>query len=614
MRTTRDHDGASVDRPPGAPAIPIRVLLVEDQPDDALLLTRQLIAGGYEPLVHRVDTAEAMDSALRSQRWDLILSDYCLPCFDAPGALNVLKESGLDIPFIIVSGNVCEEVAVTAMKAGAHDYLSKGKLARLVPAIAREIREATARAQHRQLRDQCLRDAFHDPLTGLPNRVLFLDRLERAILSVKRRPSDHFAVLCVHLDRLKLISDLFGHLAGDQLLLLTAERLRSCVRPIDTIARIGGNEFHLLLESAPDRRHGEAVAEVIHGTLSQPCRLDGGELLTTVSIGLTTSFLGYDRPADVMRDADTALHQAKTGGRGGHVVFDRSMHAHLRATMEIENELHRAVQSGDFRLHYQPIISLPGSTVCGLEALLRWQRTPESLVSPAEFIEVAEDSGLIVPIGDWVLKTACRQLKAWQGQGLPARRVAVNISARQLLQSHLDRSVQEAVGESGLDPACLELELTESAIMENEEEAGRTLQRIRSTGVRLTLDDFGTGYSSLSLLRREPFDGVKIDRSFVRGLVNSGDDQAIIEAILALSRSLGLSAVAEGVETEGQLAALQVRGCEAVQGFLFSPPVPAETVPRLFAPQERPRHLHMDLVRGASSGPRQSTPRSRRLP
>jgi diguanylate cyclase (GGDEF)-like protein/PAS domain S-box-containing protein len=424
--------------------------------------------------------------------------------------------------------------------------------------------------------EHLIHEAFHDALTELPNRALFLDRLHQAMERSRRRDGPHFAVLFVDLDRFKVINDSLGHIAGDRMLIEMARRLELCLRPGDTIARFGGDEFAILLEDITDLSDATVVAERIHNELAYPMRIRGHEVFTNGSIGIVQSSNQYLRPAEILRDADTAMYQAKALGRGRHAVFHPSMHTHALEQMQLEARIRRALERDEFKLHYQPIMSLDASRIIGVEALIRWEHPEHGLIDPAVFIPAAEETGLLVPIGEWVLRTACTQTRAWQGSGQEQLYVGVNLSARQFKQHDLSQTIAQILRETGLEAKYLHLEITESSIMDNAEATILVLQKLKALGVHISIDDFGTGYSSLSYLKRFPVSTLKIDQSFVRHITSDPADAAISTAIIAMAHSLNLLVTPEGVETEAQLDFLRSYHCDAIQGFLFSRPLPPE--------------------------------------
>ena len=427
--------------------------------------------------------------------------------------------------------------------------------------------------------------AFHDSLTGLPNRAMFTELLKAEMENSKRRRDPHmFAVLFLDLDRFKNINDSLGHTHGDLLLVAFAERLERALRPVDTLARFGGDEFAILLSGISDATDAVRVAQRIQDELSHPFVLDKNSAFASSSIGIALSSSGYDRPEDILRDADTAMYRAKENGKARYEVFDHGMHARAVSRLQLESDLRQAVEQKEFCVYYQPIVSLQTGRLAGFEALVRWNHPRRGLVSPADFIPVAEETGLIVPIGEWVLQEACRHIRQCQ-LAHPTHRslsLSVNLSARQVAQPDLLDRIKEALAVSKLDAHCLKLEITESVVMENAEAAALMFKQLRALGVQLSIDDFGTGYSSLSYLHRFPLNYLKIDRSFVSRLTTENDN-AIVRTISTLARNLGMEVIAEGIETEEQYQQLRLLGCEYGQGYLFSHPVSNEGVAHLLA-------------------------------
>ena len=423
--------------------------------------------------------------------------------------------------------------------------------------------------------ERLLHEAMHDVLTGLPNRALFMDHLKLSVERVKRRDDRLFAVLFLDLDRFKIINDSLGHMVGDQLLVGIARRLETCLRPGDTVARLGGDEFTILLEDLNGAGEAIDVAERLQKSLARPFNLNGHEVFTTVSIGIALSATGYDRPDDVLRDADTAMYRAKMHGKARHEVFDKTMHALAMNLLQMESDLRRAVERDEFFLQYQPIVTLETGVVRGFEALVRWRHPERGLISPDDFIPIAEETGLIIPIGQWVLEEACRQIHLWQEQipQYPPLQISVNLSVKQFMNTDLIEHIKAALEETGVDPHSLKLEITESMVMENVEAAIEMLKQLRGLGIELSIDDFGTGYSSLSYLHRFPISTLKIDRSFVSRMTGNNENAEIVRTIMMLARSLKMDVVAEGIETAEQLAQLKSLECEYGQGYYFSPPL-----------------------------------------
>ena len=427
--------------------------------------------------------------------------------------------------------------------------------------------------------------AHHDALTGLPNRTLFRDRLEQALARAKRH-RHHVAVLCLDLDRFKDINDTLGHPAGDQLLQRVTQRLQGCIREADTIARLGGDEFAIIQTDINQPDGTPVLIERILSALTQPLELDGQEVHTGTSIGIAVYPDNSDDPDQLLKNADIALYRAKADGRSTYCFFEDDMNASLQARRELEQDLRRAVAEDQFLLHYQPIIEVASGAIVGFEALVRWQHPERGLISPAEFIPVCEDTGLIIPLGAWVLREACAQAATWPA----AVKVAINLSPVQVRRGNLEELVEDVLGETGLAPARLELEVTEGVMMHGTEAVRATLDGLKALGAQLSMDDFGTGYSSLNYLRNFPFDRIKIDSSFIDGFDTNQEMAAIVGAIIRLTHTLGLAVTAEGVQTPGQLARLQAERCDEAQGYSISPPVPLADVPAILrrGPTEPP--------------------------
>lgn len=564
---------------------PLHLLILEDRTEDAELMVHELRRAGFDPQWQRVDT-EADFLAHLDQELDIILADYSLPQFDAQRALEHLKKRGLDVPFIIVSGCIGEECAVECMKSGATDYLLKDRLTRLGQAVRKGLEERLLRNDRQRAEEQLAHNAFHDTLTGLPNRVLFLDRAQRCLHQMERRGGYLFAVLDVVLDGFQAINASFGQPAGDKVLIEIGERLVGKVRSGDTVARLGGDEFALLLDDVKDMRNALRVAERLQAELAKPFLVDGREVLTSASVGIAASTSTYKRSADALRDAGTAMARAKRLGSGQVAVFDIRMHTQAVTRLKLETDLRRASDRQEFLLYYQPVVSLQTGRITGFEALLRWQHPERGLISPGECLPVAEEIGLLIPIGQWVLQNASRQLRAWQVEFpvAPPLSMSVNLSCKQFLQSgELLTIVDETLKATGLDPRSLALEVTETVMMENAEAALATLAQLKDRQLRISIDDFGTGYSSLSYLQRLPIDNLKIDQSFVAHMKPAGESLEIVRSIITLAHSLGKDVIAEGVETGEQLALLRSLGCEYGQGYFFSKPLETEATGKLIA-------------------------------
>jgi len=421
--------------------------------------------------------------------------------------------------------------------------------------------------------EQLQHDAFYDGLTGLPNRALFMDRLNNALRRTRRLPDYLFSVFFLDLDRFKMINDSLGHSAGDAVLIETARRLEQCARPGDTTARLGGDEFVMLFEDVKNLENAKRIAERIQRSFIEPFYVNEAEIVSTPSIGIALGSSEYPCGEDLLRDADITMYQAKALGRGRYEVFSPDMRSQAVALIRLESDLRTALERNEFKIFYQPIVALKDSSIVGMEALLRWQHPHQGLVAPSDFIPLAEETGLIVPLGEWLLRTACRQLKAWFDGGVPPLRLAVNISPVQLRDPGFPDMVINVIRESGVNPENLELEITETILMEQSSSIVDVLLKLKALGIHISLDDFGTGYSSLSYLQNLPIDTLKIDRSFINKLAFNREQTNIIETILMLGSNLGMDVVAEGIETVEQWEKLQKMKCSRGQGFLFSHPL-----------------------------------------
>ena len=801
----------------------LRALIIEDSEDDALLLTRYL-QQTYELIHVRVDSAEGLSQALKQGEWDLVLSDHSMPGFDSFAALQIVQQNGRDLPFIIVSGAIGEDLAVAAIKAGAHDYLLKSNLKRLIPAIERELQAAQARRTHFQseqrfratfeqaavgiahvgldgrwlrvnhklcvitgyseeelltrdrpsitypddmpdelnsmqqllagdvpsstkeiryarkdsslvwvsltwsltrtstgepdyfievvediterkeaterlrlfarifdtinegvavtdasnnimlvnpafsaitgysateaigknprilhsgLMDKVFYDkmwqsikktgrwqgeitdrrkngesyiewlsistmkdergefshhiavvsdiserkaaeermvyiAQHDFLTGLPNRMMLHDRLTQAIAHAEREQRK-VAVMFLDLDRFKAINDTLGHLIGDKLLQLVADRINSVARTSDTVSRLGGDEFAIMLPYIENTDDIAMIALKLLASIAGPCVIDGNEIEVTTSIGISVFPEDGIDSESLIAHADAAMYQAKGDGRNNYQFFTREMNRRTLERILIKNKLSHALERNELFLLYQPQVDLQSGHIIGAEALVRWDNPLYGKVLPAQFIPIAEENGLIPPIGEWVLREACRQNQEWRKLGLMKITMAVNLSSVQFRQKNLGEIIKAILSESGLAPSGLELEITESVVMQDAEAAILLLEDMKAMGLKLSVDDFGTGYSSLNYLKRFPIDKFKIDQSFVRDLTTDTDDAVIVSTIISMAHSLKLKVIAEGVETAEQLAFLKQQGCDEIQGYYFSQPVSAEEFRKLLS-------------------------------
>ena len=445
---------------------------------------------------------------------------------------------------------------------------------------------------------QLLHDAFHDALTELPNRALFLDRLKLAIARAKRHDEHRFTVLFLDLDRFKIINDSLGHMIGDQLLIGVANRLKSVIRAGDTISRLGGDEFTILLEDLTDGTEVIRIAERIQECIGLPFKLSNHEAYTTVSIGIVAGTSDYDRPEDILRDADTAMYRAKAAGKARYEVFENTMYTRAVSLLQIETDLRQALERNELVLYYQPILTLNDEAIRGFEALIRWQHPTLGLVPPNDFIPLAEETGLILPIGRWVIQKACQQIRCWQNMfpQHPPLHISVNVSAKQLLEAGLVDYIQEVILEQQIPPHCLKLEITETSLIDKVERVKEVLETLRAQGMDISIDDFGTGYSSLSYLRNFPISTLKIDRSFIHSITADPDTAEFARTIVTLARNLNLSVVAEGIETAEQAAQLKTIACDYGQGYLFSKPQSADKITTLLHEHEQ---RHVAVKRGA---------------
>jgi diguanylate cyclase (GGDEF)-like protein len=556
------------------------VLLIEDSEDDAALEILELTRAGFAVTSERVDTAAALIAALERARWDLAIADFSMPQFSGTKALAILRQFDAEMPFVFVSGTIGEDAAVAAMKGGAQDYIMKGSLKRLVPAVERELREVEVRRSRKRAEERLAHLAYHDALTDLPNRMLLHDRLTQAMLAFHREKQP-LALMVLDLDNFKAINDSLGHHAGDRILQQVAARLRTVLRDTDTVARLGGDEFALMLPHT-DLAGATATAEKLLQRLKSPYMLDERSLIVGASIGLA-AFPEHSTVAEtLLQQADIAMYAAKSGGLGlAAYSADRDRQAHRR--LAVISDLREAIACDQFVCYYQPIVNLTTGAVIALEVLARWQHPEQGLLPPSEFIDLAEQTGLIEPLTMLLLEKA---LTEWMVEGARVEMpIAVNLSARHLRDPNLPDRIADVLRARSVAPSGLILEITENFIMSDPVRSVASLSRLHEMGVTLALDDFGTGYSSLSYLRRLPLDELKIDRSFVMGL--DTEDDAIVRSTIELAHNLGLMVVAEGVESPAIYGRLRDLGCDAGQGVFICAPEPAAAI-RAWA-MKRPR-------------------------
>jgi diguanylate cyclase (GGDEF)-like protein len=551
----------------------MKVLLVEDNLGDACL-TRQMLAEagpGRFDMTHVELVSEALQLLSRAH-FDIVLQDLSLPDGQGLEILGRVQEKAPHMPIVVLSGCDNEELAFETVRKGAQDYLVKGQGDGNL--LVRTIRYAIER---KRMEERLTYLVQCDTLTGLANRTSFREHLLQALARGKRtdRP---VGLMFLDLDRFKAVNDTFGHDAGDLLLKTAADRLKACVREVDTVARMGGDEFTVLLESFSGMRDISACADRILESLARPFILERNEVSVAASIGIAVYPLDGDKPHDLLKNADTAMYRAKEEGGNSYQFYTIAMNDSIVQRVALERDMRQGLSRREFLLHYQPQLDLGSGRIIGMEALLRWRHPERGLLAPAAFIPLAEEKGLIVPLGNWVLHTACLQNRIWQEEGMDRMHVGVNMSPRQFLNDDLVGTVARALKGSRLDPKYLELELTEGALMGDTQAAASTLAEFRAMGIRNSVDDFGTGQSSLGRIRHLPLDTLKIDQSFVREITTRPKDAAIATAIIALAHSLGLKVIAEGVETQGQLDFLRTLNCDAVQGYLISPPLPVEAI------------------------------------
>lgn len=674
---------------------PLNVLYIEDSAEDAELTTAELVRGGFSPYTERVENRAELIAALTRRNWDVILCDFHLPGFGAEAALTALKESGRDIPFIITSGVVEAEDAVSLLKQGAHDFMNKEALARLVPAIEREIRDSDVRQQRRLAEDRVrilssavqqspvsvvitdregkiqyvnpkfeqitgytsaeaigrdlgftqldqsnaeamamlrarindgtewrgefcsirrdgqvfwenvsisplrndhaeithfiiikeditvrrsyeerLRKQAHfDDLTGLANRVLMLEKLNQGLESARRNQS-HAALLCIDLDRFKDVNDSFGHGCGDAVLKESASRLIACMRHGDTLARMGGDEFIVILPNTTSDEDSEKLAEKIIQAFSQPFHVTDKEYIVTASIGIARYPQDGNNASILQRNADLAMYKAKELGRNRFHCYAEKINTELMERLELEARLRKSTLYNELEIHYQPIFDIQKGEIVGFEALVRWRQANGNLWMPGQFIPVAEDIGVIQDIDKWMMATACREAGVMMNESRHPLRLALNVSPKQLQIPGYAQFVMEQLAINNLKPAQLELEITERIIMLNDQQTQLNIDELCKLGIRLSIDDFGTGYSSLAYLQRYPFKTLKIDRSFVSRICENRNTQRLVDTIITMAHGLEMEIVAEGIETKEQWQQLQSQGCDNAQGYYFSHPIP----------------------------------------
>ncbi|MBR8827581.1 MAG: EAL domain-containing protein [Gomphosphaeria aponina SAG 52.96 = DSM 107014] len=592
------------------------ILVVDDTANNLRILTTTLSKEGYK--VRPVTSGKMALKAVETMVPDLILLDIKMPEMDGYEVCQKLKEipETKEIPVIFLSALDDAIDKVKAFRVGGLDYITKPfqleevlvrvenqlklqeakkEINKLNQELEVRVKQRTAQletanralkkeiSQKEKYQKQLVYKAFHDDLTGLPNRALFMSRLEDALRKVKNEENYLFAVLFLDCDRFKVVNDSLGHLVGDQLLVAVASRLESCWQQGELIARFGGDEFTILIEEINNIQEAQLLAEKIHQSFDKSFRLGENELYINVSIGIVLCTKDYQQADTILRDADTAMYRAKELGRNRSTVFDVAMHKRNLTVLKLENDLRRAMEREEFTVYYQPIVSLRTGDIISFEALLRWQHPEKGLITPIHFIPKAEETELILPLGMWILEQACSQLSNWQNQGLVSEEItiSVNLSIKQFSDVHILNQIYKILQKTNLDGSRLNLEITESSMMENPDVAIRVLQQMRMRKINLSIDDFGSGYSSLNHLYRFPVNALKIDQSFISRIGNNGENLEIVQAIITLAHQLKMKAIAEGIETAKQFDFLRGLGCDFGQGYFFSKALDANSVEKV---------------------------------
>lgn len=568
------------------------ILLVDDR--STKLVDLGVISEDCGAQLHWAVSGNDALALMLKHEFALVILATQLPDMDGFKVAEMMRMNGKNrvVPIIFVTANKHEQQYVfNDYAVGTVDFLFhpvdpqvlRNKVKIFLDLWTQRCKLDHALEENRRISEQLKQQVEFDALTGLPNRALFQDRLRQTILDSERL-GNFGALMFIDLDRFKWVNDSMGHDAGDELLVQVAQRLQESVRKSDTISRLGGDEFTVIIKNLTDTADIDVVAKKILKSLDAPFLLNRQEIHISGSIGVTLFPVDSSEPKQLQKNADTAMYEAKAAGRNAYRYFTPEMNAYIKQRMELEAQLRNALEREEFCLHYQPKIDLGSGKITGVEALIRWQQPGEGLVYPDKFIPLAEEVGLIMPISKWVLKTACRQSHQWQSEGFDNLRMSINISPRQLddKKSLLD-DFQMNISEFQIDPDCLELELTENLVMEKLSVAMEILEELNSLGIHLAIDDFGTGYSSLAYLKQFPIKTLKIDKSFIRNLTVGSNDSAIVSAIIAMAQKLSLSVVAEGVETREQLDFLKSNGCTEVQGYYFSKPVTAEEFTELLS-------------------------------
>jgi len=580
-----------------------RLLVVDDIADNRAILNRFFRRRGFD--IVEADNGATALALIAEQQFDAVMLDVVMPGMNGLDVLQLIRKnhSPAALPVIMVTAKVESEDVVRALELGANDYITKpidfaiasarlnSQLARLqaeralahyvekLESVNRQLQHEIAERQQSEARVRYL--AHHDSLTGLGNRVQFRDRLIRALDRIDKN-GGNLALLFIDLDQFKLINDTLGHRVGDLLLTAVGERLQQSVLDCDTVARLGGDEFAVIQMAKERPEEAGLLADHIMQAIALPYDVEGHQLVVSCSIGIAWAPDDGNDPDLLLANADLALYRAKAEARGSFRFFEAEMNARAQARRLLEDELRKALKYGQFELHYQPLFNLNGRKITGFEALIRWNHPERGVIAPLDFIPLAEDIALIIPLSQWVLREACQEATRW-----PADiKLAVNLSPMQFRGGSLVQDVIDALAASGLEAERLELEITETVLLDNDQKTMQALHQLRDLGVRISMDDFGTGYSSFTYLRKFPFDKIKIDRSFVHDLPTNNDSSAIVRAIIGMAEGIGMVATVEGVETEEQFAYLKAEGCAEVQGFLISRPIPANEVLTVLAQSE----------------------------